>query len=433
MISYYFHVAIRSFRRNKMLTALMVCAIALGIGSSMTTQTVLHVLSGDPIPAKSDRLFMVQLEPGDMDGFEPGEEPPEQLTRFDGEALLRAKPGLRKAMMTGGDVAIEPAREGLNPFYAGARYTSADFFPMFDVPFAEGSPWTAAEDAARARVVVISAELSDKLFTQQRAVGQTLRINDIDFVIVGVLAPWRVTPHFYDLITGRYREAEEVFVPLSTSTQNEFGHTGSMNCWGDTNGDPYGLNAPCVWIQFWVELGDPQQATEYRNFLISYSDQQRATGRFERPSNVRFRNVMEWLDFKEVVPGDVRLQAWLAFGFLLVCLLNTVGLLLATFMRRASEIGIRRALGAPRSSIFSQLIIEAGTIGLVGAIAGVGLVWLGLWAVRKQPTGYADLVHLDTTMLVITIGLAVSASVLAALIPAWRACVISPALQVKSQ
>ena len=40
-----------------MLTALMVLAIALGIGASMTTLTVLHVLSGDPIPHKSDRLF----------------------------------------------------------------------------------------------------------------------------------------------------------------------------------------------------------------------------------------------------------------------------------------------------------------------------------------------------------------------------------------
>lgn len=46
MFGYYFDLALRSLRRNKALTALMVLAIALGIGASMTTLTVLHVLSG---------------------------------------------------------------------------------------------------------------------------------------------------------------------------------------------------------------------------------------------------------------------------------------------------------------------------------------------------------------------------------------------------
>ncbi len=61
MFAYYARLAVRSFRRNKVLTALVV-AIALGIGASMTTLTVFHVLSGDPIPGKSDRLFYVQLD-----------------------------------------------------------------------------------------------------------------------------------------------------------------------------------------------------------------------------------------------------------------------------------------------------------------------------------------------------------------------------------
>ena len=50
MFGYYFNLALRSLRRNKVLTALMVLAIALGIGASMTTLTVLHLLSGDPLP-----------------------------------------------------------------------------------------------------------------------------------------------------------------------------------------------------------------------------------------------------------------------------------------------------------------------------------------------------------------------------------------------
>src|SRR3954469_24615378 len=89
MFGYYLDLALRSFRRNKALTALMVLAIALGIGASMTTLTVFHVLSGDPIPQKSSQLFVVQMDPATKDGYTPGEEPADQSTRFDAEALLR--------------------------------------------------------------------------------------------------------------------------------------------------------------------------------------------------------------------------------------------------------------------------------------------------------------------------------------------------------
>jgi putative ABC transport system permease protein len=210
-----------------------------------------------------------------------------------------------------------------------------------------------------------------------------------------------------------------------------------MNCWGDTSDGgvegQYGLNAPCTWIQYWVELDSADKVEAYRQYLVNYSDQQRAAGRFERPTNVALRDVMQWLEVNNVVPGDVRLQAWLALGFLLVCLLNTVGLLLAKFMRRSGEIGVRRALGASRRAVFAQYLVEAGVVGIAGGILGLGLALLGLWAVRQQPAGYAELAHLDATMLAATLALAVFASLLAGLLPAWRAGQVAPAIQLKSQ
>src|SRR6187455_2417298 len=110
MTSYYFNLALRSFRRNKVLTALMILAIALGIGASMTTLTVFQVLSGDPLPGRSNTLFHPQLDPQTKEGYVAGEEPPVQLTRFDAETLLRERKGDRQAMMTGGNVSITPQR-----------------------------------------------------------------------------------------------------------------------------------------------------------------------------------------------------------------------------------------------------------------------------------------------------------------------------------
>ena len=125
---------------------------------------------------------------------------------------------------------------------------------------------------------------------------------------------------------------------------------------------------------------------------------------------------------------------WVALGFLLVCLINTVGLLLTKFLRRSSEIGVRRALGASKRSIFVQLLVEAGVIGFVGgAASGSLLAWLGLWAVRHQPSSYAELAHLDLPMLVGDVRPRRSiTSVLAGILPAWRGCQVAPALQLKS-
>jgi putative ABC transport system permease protein len=438
MFAYYFDLALRSFRRNRILTTLMVLAIALGIGASMTTLTIFHVLSGDPIPQKSERLFTVQLDPGTMRGYTAGEEPDDQLTRYDAEELLRQKHGARQAMMTGGSVAVEPQKQGLDPFYVDARYTSADFFPMFDTPFLYGNGWSATEDARRERVVVIAKELNDKVFGGADSVGRTIRMNGNDMRVVGVLDKWRPAPKFYDVNSNRFGEPELAYIPFSTSRDLKLDRNGNMNCWDNATAsdDPEGetgVNAPCTWIQYWVELDAASGAGEYQQYLRNYSDQQRANGRFQRPTNVRFRNVMEWLAYREVVPSDVRMQVWLAFGFLLVCLLNTVGLLLAKFLRRASEIGVRRALGASRRAIFAQCLVEAGTVGLAGGILGLGLAWLGLWAIRQQPTGFSDLIHLDVPMLATTFVLAIAASVLAGLVPAWQACQVTPAMQLKSQ
>lgn len=433
MFGYYFNLALRSFKRNKALTTLMVLAIAMGIGACMTTLTVFHVLSGDPLPGKSSTLFYVQLDPEGKAGYRPGEEPSDQVTRFDAETLLREKRGDRQAMMTGGGVSITPQQSSLTPFFSDARYTSADFFPMFEVPFLYGHGWTAKDDDARARVAVISRALNDKVFGGSNSVGKQIRLDKTDFTVAGVIDEWRPTPRFYDMNTDRFGTLEDVFLPFSTSRDLDMGRSGSMNCWGDTAADATDLNAPCVWIQYWVQLDSAKKAAEYKDYLINYSNQQRTAGRFERPANVRLRDVMAWLDYNKVVPNDVVVQMWLGFGFLLVCLVNTVGLLLAKFLRRGGEIGVRRALGASRKAIFMQCLVEAGTVGLAGGILGLGLSLLGLWAVRLQPASYAKLAHLDIGMLLSTFVLAIVASLLAGLLPAWRAMQITPAMQLKSQ
>jgi putative ABC transport system permease protein len=434
MFTYYLVLALRSFKRSRALTALMVLAVALGIGASMTTLTVLHVLSGDPLPDRSSQLYYPQIDPQDARGMMSGKKPPAQLTYVDGMNLLHAHRANHQALMKGGAVPIQPADSTLDPFYVEARYTTSDFFAMFGAPFLYGHGWSSADDDARVRDVVITRKLDDRLFNGANSVGRTLQMAGTSFRIVGVLDDWRPNPHFYDLTTGTYDYFEQVFLPLQTALDLHASINGSNDCWANGTGGVGGTypSAACVWLQFWVQLDSPAQVAAYKQFLVHYSEEQKALGRFVRAPNVRLPNVMQWLDYNRVVPDDVRLQTGLAFGFLMVCLVNTVGLMLAKFMRRSGELSVRRALGASKRALFSQLLMESGVIGLAGGIAGLLLALIGLWLVRHRPSDYAAMAHLDPMMLLTTFALAIAATVLAGLLPAWRACHVAPALQLKS-
>ena len=434
MFSYYFDLALHSLKRNPVLTALMVLAIGLGIGASMTTVTVLHVLSGDPLPGRSAHLYYPQIDPQDIRGMLSTREPPRQVTLIDGMNLLRAKRANRQALMKGGAVPIQPADSALDPFYVEARYTTADFFAMFGAPFLYGHGWNAADDEAKAREVVITRKLNDRLFKGANSVGRTLQMSGTSFRVVGVLDDWRPNPHFYDLDTGVYDYYEQAFLPLQTAFDLHASINGSNDCWANGTGGAGGIypSATCVWLQFWVELDAPAEVAAYKQYLTHYSEEQKSLGRFERAPNVRLRNVVQWLDYNMVVPDDVRLQTGLAFGFLLVCMVNTIGLMLAKFMRRSGELSVRRALGASKRALFAQLLMESGVIGLAGGVGGLLLALFGLWLVRHRPSDYAAMAHLDLSMLLATFLLAIAASLLAGLLPAWRACHVAPAMQLKS-
>jgi putative ABC transport system permease protein len=435
MFLYYFDLALRSFRSARGLTALMVLTIAMGIGASMTTLTTFRALSGDPLPGQSANVLRVQLD-ANAEPTPPGNEPDTQLTRFDAEALLREKHARHQAMMSGGAVNVEPAADtpgALKPFEADTRITTADFFAMFQTPFLYGQGWSAADDAANAPVVVLSKEFNDQVFGGANSIGRSLRADGEDYRVVGVLDDWQPVPYFYDLNVGRYRKTESIFMPFGTALERKVGVNGAMTCWGESSvPHPHELNAPCSWIQYWVELDTPADRAGYLDYLTQYSIAQHAAGRFKRDPNPRLRDVMAWLSNQHVVPSDVRLQVWLAFGFLAVCLVNTVGLLLAKCLRRSPEIGVRRALGAPRRQIFAQFLVEAGTIGLAGGVVGLLFAGIGVWFVRHGTTRGARFVTLDATTLLITFALAIGASVIAGLLPAWKACDVSPASQLKS-
>jgi putative ABC transport system permease protein len=170
----------------------------------------------------------------------------------------------------------------------------------------------------------------------------------------------------------------------------------------------------------------------YHDFLRNYAEEQRRAGRFTWAANGRLRNLMDAMTVLHVTPKASSLSMLVSASFLLIVLVNVVGLMLARFMRRAPEIGIRRALGASRGAIYRQFLIEGATMGCVGGIFGVALTLLGLWGTHGlfEPK-IARLVHVDASLIASTVLLAIAATVVSALYPTWRAAQTQPAWQIK--
>ena len=437
MFSYYLELALRSLKRSPGLTALMVLAIGFGVAASMTTWSVFRAVSGDPIPWKSSQLFVPQIDNWGPNGRSSDGEPPNAMDYADAMALMRDHRAKRQSAMYQISPSVVPAGPGKHPLNISGHAVYGEFFPMLDVPFLYGSGWSASDDANRAQVVVISSKLNQKLFGGANSVGKTVNIERSDYRVVGVLNDWNPQPRFYDVVNsgGFNSQYDDVFLPFQTAIQANIQNDGNTNCNAIPKEPGFaGLqHSECVWIAYMVELDDAAAVTRYRDYLQGYAREQQQAGRFSWAPNNRLRDLPAWLDNQHVVPSDTKVSLLVALGLLLVCLVNTIGLLLAKFLRRSAEIGVRRALGAPRKAIYLQFLTEAGMVGAAGGVLGLAITCVGVASVGwVMPKDIAALARLDVSLLVLTLLVAVVATMLAGLYPTWRAARVQPAWQLKS-
>ncbi|MET0332191.1 MAG: ABC transporter permease [Dyella sp.] len=437
MFSYYFQLGIRSLWRSRGLTMLMVLAIGFGVGASMTTYAVFRAVSGDPIPWKSSRLFVPQIDMWGPKARSTDGEPPNALDYTDALALMRDHRAKLQSAVYQISPSIVPPGVGKHPLNVSGHAVYSEFFPMVDAPFQYGEGWRASDDTQRAPVVVISRKLNQKLFGGANSVGKTINIEGKDYRVTGVLDNWNPQPRFYDVVNsgGFSTGTDDVFLPFLQAIAANISNDGNTNCSQPSQGSGFvGLQqSSCIWIAYLAQLDNAAAVSAYTQYLDGYAREQQQAGRFSWAPNNRLRNLPQWLDNQRVVPSDTQVSLLVAIGLLVVCLVNTAGLLLAKFLRRSGEIGVRRALGAQRSTIYAQFLTEAGVIGAAGGLLGLVLTGVGIASVGLVlPREIANLARLDIALLGMTLLVSIAATLLAGLYPTFRASRVQPAWQLKS-
>lgn len=441
MRSYYLQLALQEFRRSPWIMALIVLAVGVGIGSSMTVYSLLRAMASDPIAHKSGVLFAPRIDThgphlnrGAGTRMVPGEPAP-LMTYRDAVALRDARLGVRQAVMYGAGYQVRTEGPEGRSMQVPGRATDADFFAMFDVPLARGRFWGAEEDRDGARVVVISEVLARYLFGTDDVLGRTLLVNESTFEVIGVAREWAPRPRFYDLgLSDNTREVfgtvEVLFLPLSAGTAMIGVLPGGPNdCTGSTDNGGIGartreqwLNGECRWTHLWVELPAAADVRRYREYLANYAAEQQASGRFGWLPDTRLYDVRLWLAVFKVVPDEYRIANLLALSFLGICLVNAMALIAASLRRRTEELTLRRALGATRHHLLGQCLAGMAVIGAMGAALGLLLAWGGM--VLQEHLLSADVATLPAAsagvvMLAVTLGIA--GTVFAGLLPAWLA------------
>lgn len=425
MFAYYIRLAWKRAKATPLLVLLAMMSLAVGQAASLAIFTLRHGLVGDPIPAKSERLLTPAIG--------SRAETDNHFTYAQAASFSTTRGG---PLITGqaiGSLSLPDHTRAVNG--VPLRYTTWQFFRFFDAPLAKGRGWDASDDAGAVPVAVLGERYARELFPASDALGKTVSLGGSLYRVIGVLGDWDPAPRFYDLSLGAYMGSDAAYLPLSTIRYAPDDLGVPMTCTG-TAGQAAArprdlLAADCKWLVPWFLAGDAGSAHDMRRALAS--EMRLVLPDMAPGSRPLVLNVRQMLAASDLLPGSVKLFTALAVAFFVLCVANAAGMELSRLLKRTSETGIRRALGARRIDILYQYLAEALLLGGASGVVGAVLAEAGLAWIRRLPSFYTRTAYMDAYMWLLLAVLAFACCMLVGMVPALIASRTDPASAIRAQ
>ena len=370
---YQLRLALRDLRHNPTLslTAVLCLALATGLWSAALE---IHLRVYGPVPALSPALHQVELPhrtslarslPNSLAAFAMNDGAT-RLTFSEAQALAASGVPSRQTLTTRARLLFaDPlAPVGTPPSIVNARFVNPDFFALFDVVTGAGRPFDATEEAGGAPVMVIGRRLAEATCADA-CVGRTMLLEGQPFRIVGVAThhqPYR--PVWDSGASGAPQDALYLPWPWFERLRAYPEVPVYQSAQIDRNFDDF-LRSDTLFVAFWAELPTAAQRAAFQRHL---------TQRFgARGITTVLRSYPEWVAAFPMPSSGPRFLFFVTGFVLLGAGFNISRLLLAKALARRSELGIHRALGAPRAALFLRQLFEATLLAAAAALLGVGL------------------------------------------------------------
>lgn len=382
-----FVFAVRQLRKAPGFTAIAVLTLALAIGANSAIFSVVHSVLLKPLPyAGADRVLRLQQRNGNGSMC--------CLPYGNFYMWAREATGFEALGATTGRGTMTLTGQG-EPRSIPVTMASAGYWKAMFIPPVIGRYFTADEDREGApKVVVLSYALWQSSFGGDRGIlGRTITLEGEGYQVIGVAPP--------DYIL--YPPAEKVWLPIAPPAAR-------LNDFGDHELSVYGLLRPGV-----PQAAAVRQLAEIDTRLAQQNPHSGYDGGVVSKPLV------------ETVIGPGRNLLYTLFGavglVLLIACGNIANLLIARATVRRPEIAIRGALGATRSRITFQLLVESGLLALAGGIAGLFVAVAGMRFLITSPTSLPRLqtTRLDLPVVLFTFALALGCAIVFGLVPALRA------------
>jgi macrolide transport system ATP-binding/permease protein len=398
--------AIRSLRRTPGLTAFVVITLALGIGMTSATFSMVDALifRPYPVPHGSGVVSLVSTTPD---------------TGFDNFSYREYLDIRDKTKSYGGVIASADmeavgfsAERGTTPRVKGGMMVSGNYFQVLGVEFRLGRGFREDEDRVRGRdaVVVLGPDFWRHEFGSDPSVlGRTIRLNGTEFTVIGV-AP----DTFPGLLTFGH---PDFYMPLAMA--QVFSTNLQKNFFEDRDDRELNVKAR---LKPGATLGQARNELTVlaKNFESEY------------PQINRSRGAAVYTQFETRTRED---DNWkfgvifvvLALAVLLVACTNVAGLLLSRARARAREIAVRLALGAGRLRLIRLLLTESLILASLGGLAGIAIGYgVVEWFHSKDSIVFmtelpmAVPFHMDKRVLLACLALSVLSALLCGLAPALQ-------------
>ena len=395
-----FKISFRALRVNKMRSALTMLGIIIGVGAVITMVAVGTGASqkiSEQISSMGSNLLIILPGSTSAGGVRMGSGSQPTLSLADAEAIVKECPAVAEVGPLLGGVA-QIVFGHLN-WSTGVNGTTPGMLAVRDWALSSGRPFTQQDVKSATKVCLLGQTVVDNLFGDQNPVGQAIRIKNVPFTVIGVLASKGQSAQGQD-------QDDTIMVPVTTAQKKLFG-----------------TQFPGMVRIIMVKAKSADDLAAAEKQITELLRQRHHIGQ-KQDNDFSVRNLTQIMQAAEQSSKVMTLLLGaIASVSLLVGGIGIMNIMLVSVTERTREIGIRMAIGAKTWDIRLQFIIEALTLSLIGGILGI-IMGVSTAVILSSVSGWPTVVSILSIFL--AFGFSGFIGIFFGFYPAYKASLLNP-------